>query len=151
MAATKERDMTTLTLMEKREAVPARMQLLFPSGMPGLEAYHRFTLIALDDSPAYWLECDDEVAIVLPLADAFAVVPDYSFTISTADVRALALTEEADALVLVILTLPADGGAITANMFAPIVANRHNGRARQIILDGSGHSLRHPLSGKDED
>lgn len=139
-----------IALQEAQAAAPATMRLHFASGMPGLEEYRRYTLAALDDSPAYWLECDDEPGITLPVADAFAVISDYSFEIGAADVRALDLAEESDALVLVVLTLPQNGGPITANLLAPIVANRRTGAARQLILEGSGFSLRHELFGKDE-
>lgn len=135
-----------IALQEAQAAAPATMRLHFPSGMPGLEEYRRYTLVALEDSPAYWLECDDEPAITLPVADAFAVVSDYSFELGAGDVRALGLEDEADALVLAVLTLPGGNGAITANLLAPIVANRRTGMARQVILEGSGFSLRHELN-----
>ena len=138
-----------IALQEAQAAAPATMRLHFPSGMPGLEEYRRYTLVALDGSPAYWLECDDERGITLPVADAFAVVPNYSFEIGAADVRALELSDESDALVLVVLTLPQHSGPITANLLAPIVANRNTGVARQLILEGSGHSLRHELNFND--
>lgn len=139
-----------IAIQEAQAAAPATMRFHFASGMPGLEEYRRYTLVALEDSPAFWLECDDEPGIILPVADAFAVVPDYSFEIGAADVRALDLADESEALVLTVLTLPQSDGPITVNLLAPIVANRRTGAARQLILEGSGHSLRHELNVNDE-
>lgn len=137
--------MTTLAPTLPSEDVPQTMSVRFVRGMPGLEQYTRFTLIALDDSPAYWLQCEDEPNIALPVADAFALAPGYSFDLPAADVRALDLDNPTDALVLAVLTVPHGPGRITANLFAPIVVNRMTWDAKQVILDGSRHSLRHPV------
>jgi flagellar assembly factor FliW len=130
-------------------AAPVReaRRLRFVAGMPGLEEYRDWTLIPIEDCPLYWLQCEAEPALALPLADAPAVLPDYAFELSTADVYALDLRAAEEALVLVVLTVPADGGAITANLLAPVVVNVRTWAAKQVILDGTRYSLRHPLGG----
>ncbi len=122
-------------------------RLRFVAGMPGLEEYRDWTLIPIEDCPLYWLQCEAEPALALPLADAPAVLPDYAFELSTADVHALDLRAAEEALVLVVLTVPADGGIITANLLAPVVVNVRTWAAKQVILDGTRYSLRHPLGG----
>jgi flagellar assembly factor FliW len=138
--------MTTLAPTLPTEQIPRVMSLRFVRGMPGLEEYTNFTLVALDDSPAYFLRCDDEPAIALPVVDAFAIAPEYSFDLPASDVRALALYHAADALVLAVLTMPRGPGTVTANLFAPVVINRATGRAKLVILDGTRHGLRHPVA-----
>jgi len=123
-------------------------RLRFVAGMPGLEEYRDWTLIPIEDCPLYWLQCEAEPALALPLADAPAVLPDYAFELSTADVHALDLRMAEEALVLVVLTVPADGGAITANLLAPLVVNVRTWAAKQVILDGTRYSLRYPLGGQ---
>jgi flagellar assembly factor FliW len=118
--------------------------LRFVSGMPGLEEYDRFTLTAVDGGPLYWLTCVDEPVIALPAADAFAVDPEYSFELSDGDVEVLALRKALDALVLSVLTVSPQG-QVTANLLAPVIVNRTNGAARQVILDGTSYELRHPV------
>ncbi len=138
---------TTLAPMSPATAVPHEIGLRLIAGMPGLEDYSRFTLVGIDDGPVYWLQCNDEPGIALPVADAFAVAPDYSFELSTLDANTLGLQHAADALVLAVLTVPAgDGGPITANLLAPLVVNRNTWLAKQVILDGTRHSLRQPLA-----
>ena len=138
---------TTLAPIAPATVVPEEIGLRFVAGMPGLEQYSRFTLAGIDDGPVYWLQCDDEPEIALPVADAFAVTPDYAFELSTTDADALGLEHAADALVLTVLTVPAGGsGPITANLLAPVVVNRTTWLARQVILDGTRHSLRYPLT-----
>lgn len=136
---------TTLDPTTATAVAPREIDLRFAGGMPGLEQYTRYTLVGVDDAPVYWLHCDEEPAIALPVADAFAVAPDYSLSLPEADARALDLRDTADALVLVVLTVARESGTITANLLAPIVVNRSNRTARQVILDGTSYSLRHPV------
>ena len=137
---------TTLEPSSTADALPRQIGVRFITGMPGLEAYTRYTLIGIDGSPVYWLECDEEPEIALPVADAFAVAPHYSFKLSDADTRALGLRHAADALVLAVLTVPVGGGTVTANLLAPVVVNRNTWVARQVILDDARYSLRHPVA-----
>lgn len=141
---------TTLAPTVPSEAVPQRRAVRFVAGLPGLEEYRNYTLAAIDDGPVYWLECDEQPAIALPVADAFAVAPHYTVELYTSDCRALNITDPADALLLVVLTVPRGPGQVTANLFAPIVINRREWCAKQIILDGSHHSLRHPVGAPTE-
>ncbi len=125
---------TTLAPTTFSEAVPQTIAVRFVNGMPGLESYRNYTLVAVDDGPVSWLECDDEHGIVLPVADAFAIAPDYSFELYNHDARALGIRSPSDALVLVVLTVPRGHGAVTANLFAPIVINRRTWTARPAPL-----------------
>lgn len=139
------------TLVQSRPATesisdrPERLSVHFRVGMPGLEQYHEYTLVAVEDSALYWLECNDEPGIALPLAEAFTVEPAYAFDLYSSDARALGLESAADALTLVVLTVAPADGSVTANLFAPVVINRVTGAARQIILDGTPWSMRQPV------
>jgi flagellar assembly factor FliW len=141
---------TTLEPQSTVKDMPRQIGLRFVAGMPGLEGYTRFTLLGIEDSPVYWLECADAPEIALPVADAFAVAPAYSFKLSDADSHALGLRHAADALVLTVLTL-AESGLITANLLAPVVVNRNTWAARQVILDDARYSLRHPVAKVDSE
>lgn len=138
----------TTTLDHGTAAAPLaqRLAVRFTVGMPGFEQYTRFTLEGIDDGPIFWLACDDEPEIALPVGDIFAIEPRYAFDLPDADAQALGLSHSADALVLAVLYVPRGAGAITANLFAPIIMNRATGLATQLILDGSDYSLRHPVA-----
>lgn len=137
---------TTLARPESETAVPQQLAVRFVAGIPGLEGYTRFSLTGIDDGAVYWLQSDDAPEIALPVADAFALVPEYSFDLSTSDAAALGLAHPADALVLAVLSVRQDTGAVTANLLAPVVINRTTWLAKQVILDGTRHSLRHPVA-----
>jgi len=49
---------------------------------------------------------------------------------------------EADALVLVLLTMGGDDAATTANLLAPVVVNARTRKAAQVILSGSDWPVR---------
>jgi flagellar assembly factor FliW len=126
--------------------LPHETTVRFVCGMPGFEERHAYTLVGIEGVPVYWLRCADEPGINLPVAEAFHVDPAYSVALSNADAAALDLEQSDDAFVLVVLTLRRDG-AVTANLFAPIVINRRSWRAKQVILDGSNYSLQQPVEG----
>jgi flagellar assembly factor FliW len=138
--------MATNVLPQTPADLPREVGIRFIAPLPGLEGHAAYTLIGIEGVPVYWLRCDDAPGIRLPVAEAFAIEPSYSFTLSTADVIALGLEHPEDALVLVVLTIR-HGGTITANLFAPIVVNRRLWRAKQVILDGTSYSLRQPVEG----
>jgi len=140
----------TAAVRDSDASATQRTTLRFVAGMPGLEEYTRYTLVGIVSSPVYWLECDDEPAIALPVAAAEAISPSYAFELTTADAIALGLGGARDALVLVVLTVSRERGGITANLMAPIVVNRATLAARQVILDGNRYPLRFPVESFDD-
>jgi len=137
---------TTLAYSTPNRVISTEQPVHFVAGMPGLERYTSFTLVPIDDSPVYWLRCDDEPAIMLPVAEIFAVSHTYTVDLLDADRHDLALATTEDALVLTVLTLATDCDQITANLVAPIVVNRRSWAAKQVILDTTDYSIRQPLA-----
>lgn len=137
--------MSTVSCPPVVETVPQETALRFVNPMPGLEAYDRFILSRIDDSPVYWLQCADEPAIAMPVAEAFMVEPGYSFDLGDHDQQLLGLGDPGDALVYVVLSVAQPEGTITANLLAPVIHNVRLGTARQIILDDGRYALRHPV------
>ncbi len=137
---------TTLAFSPPDAVISAEQPVRFVTGMPGLEQYTGFTLVPIDDSPVYWLRCNDEPAIMLPVAEAFAVSQHYTVDLADPDRHDLNLTSPEDALVLAVLTLAGDCDQITANLVAPVIVNRQTWAAKQVILDTSDYSIRQPLA-----
>ena len=79
--------------------------------------------------------------IVVPPGVLF---PDYQVAVDEETVERLDLRAE-DAAVLSIVTLSEDGSAPTANLLGPIVVNRRNGAAAQVVLHGSDYQVAAPL------
>ncbi|MGZ4603533.1 MAG: flagellar assembly protein FliW, partial [Kineosporiaceae bacterium] len=66
----------------------------------------------------------------------------YAFDLEEAECAELGLRDEADALVLVLLTIGRDAAPTTANLLAPVVVNARTRAAAQVILSGTGWPVR---------
>jgi flagellar assembly factor FliW len=71
--------------------------------------------------------------------------PDYEVELDDVTVERLGLTEPADALILVIVTVGERVEEATANLLGPLVVNRHTRQAAQVVLAGSRYETRAPL------
>jgi len=117
----------------------------FYPGLGGFEQYHRYALIAEEDSPIEWLQAVDDPEVVFALIEPFLCAPDYAFELPDADVVALGLQHPGEALVRCILALRSDPEEITANMLAPLVLNPQARVGRQVVLQDSDWPLRLPV------
>src|SRR5690606_19606024 len=75
----------------------------------------------------------------------FHFFPDYSFDLDDASIAQLELEDEKDVLVYAILTIQDPFDKTTANLQAPIVMNRRNRRAKQVILHDGPYTTKHLL------
>jgi flagellar assembly factor FliW len=133
----------TLVLESERfgtVSVPAGAILLFPEGLVGFPAYQRFAVLDhRPESPFRWLLCLDDPELAFAVIDPadFFMGYDADMVIGAAGVRAV---------VLAIVTIPRGRpNAVSANLMAPVVVNLETRTARQVILDETVYSTRHPL------
>jgi len=118
----------------------------FDDGIPGLEEYHNYALLEIDESyPIIWLQSTDDGGICLPVMDTFTVLPDYVFDLNDEDVRALGIEKTEDLHVVSVLVIPEDVNKMTANLAAPITININTAKARQIILSSTEYNVRTPV------
>jgi len=120
--------------------------IIFENGIPGLEGHSRYALLQFDESyPIIWLQSVDDGGICLPVLDTFAVLSDYVFDISDADVKELELGGPEELHVVSVLVIPDDIQRMTVNLAAPIIINISTGRAKQIMLSGGDYNVRAPI------
>jgi flagellar assembly factor FliW len=136
---------TTLTGVESTVDVPAEQVYAFEPALGGFPDLRRYVLIPESDSVVEWLQSVDDPTVAFALVEPFLFVPEYSFEIPEADVRALGLQSTDDAIVRCVVTLREDANEITANLLAPLVLSRRTHLARQVILQDADWPLRHPL------
>ncbi len=74
-----------------------------------------------------------------------AYFPNYEIELDDHECGDLELTDSADALILVMLTVGRDASTTTANLLAPVVINARTRAAAQVILTGSDWPVRAPL------
>jgi len=120
-------------------------ELTFEGGIAGFPGSERFALVEVPEcGPLFRLTSLDEPDLEFVVAPPAVFFPDYAPEIDDTAADRLELSDAADALLLVVLTLGADVSRATANLLAPVVVNQRTGRAAQVVAQGD-HSLRAPL------
>lgn len=123
----------------KAEGIP----VLVPEGLPGFEEIHRYTIKEVPGNPMFfWLESEKGPNFLLTKPGFF--FPDYKVAIKEELLLEIAKQTE-DVEVYTIATVPAEPVEMTANLLAPLLFNKKQGVARQVILHDSPYSTRHPL------
>ena len=130
-----------MTAVSEVEELP---ELSFVRPLPGFGDLRRFVLVELPagDGALFELRSLEEPAVRFVAAVPTAFFPDYAFDLDEGDCDQLGLTDETDALVLVLLTMGGEAAATTANLLAPVVVNARTRQAAQVILSGSDWPVR---------
>ncbi|TYP50919.1 flagellar assembly protein FliW [Thermosediminibacter litoriperuensis] len=118
----------------------------FPSGIIGFEDLKRFVLIDHPGSDVIkWLQSVDDPVISLPVADPTAFYSDYVPQISKDDLETIKVKNIEDAVVLCVITVPADIQKATINLKAPVILNPTRRLADQMIAENPEYRVKHPL------
>ncbi|MBI5445534.1 MAG: flagellar assembly protein FliW [Deltaproteobacteria bacterium] len=116
--------------------------------MPGFPKLSSFVVLDPDpESPFKWFQSLEQSNICFLIADPRSFFPEYTVELPASRLPDLELAEGGEAAVAVVLTVPQDPSKTTANLLAPLVFNGSKGIARQVILEGSGYSVRAPIAG----
>ena len=121
--------------------------LHFAEGLPAFEDEHEFVIIPYDEeSPYVFLQSLTTPELAFLMTVPFVFFPEYEFELDDDNQAKLDIKTQEDLLLYVLLTIP--GGKVpemTANLMAPLVINRANMQARQIVLEHSGYTTKHRL------
>jgi flagellar assembly factor FliW len=118
----------------------------FVAPMPGFPDEREFLLVPVDeDGLLYALSAVASPGLRFLVAPPAPFFPEYAPEVDEEALAALASTDPDDLLVLLVITAGADATEATANLMAPIVVHRHARTAVQVVLGGSGLSVRAPL------
>lgn len=120
----------------------ASLSLIDP--LPGLGAATDFDLVPVDGAAGlYTLQSVSEPSTRILVLDAALHLPEYTPEIADGHVAELGLESPDDAIVLVVVA--AGESAISVNLMAPVVVNRHSSVGAQLILDDPSLPLRFDL------
>lgn len=129
--------------------VDAERILTFPRGLVGFSRFTRFALLPHGDGSPFWiLHSADDPDLAFVVMDPREVDPGYVARVAAAELADIGVqtAEDAEAaVVLAIVTIPADPRRATANLRAPLIINPASRRGVQVILEGSPYAIRHPL------
>jgi flagellar assembly factor FliW len=116
-------------------------------GILGFENMRQFILLSPEEQdPFKWLQSIEDRDLAFLVIDPLLVKSDYKFEISLKDMTLLEGKTNRDFFIYLLVAVPQ--GQIehmTANLQAPIVINRSNMQAAQLIINESGHVTQYPI------
>lgn len=116
---------------------------MFAEGLVGCEDWRRFVLLEAEGSgPVRLLQCLDDPEVGFLVTDPYDLIDGYELEMPEGAARAIDLGGWQDAMVLCTLVVQPEPLTVTANLLGPLVVNRNNGRAVQVVLCGSRYSTR---------
>ncbi len=120
-------------------------KITIPHGLFGFEDRTKFTLTESDYEPFMWLQSDEEKALAFLVVDPFIFRPDYEIDVDDSSLADIDITDPAEVIVMTIVTIPGNGQPVTANLQGPLVINKSNGKAKQIVLSDQKWCTKHDI------
>lgn len=116
----------------------------FPEGLVGFPDARRFVIFdGPEGTPFKWLQSADRPELAFVICDPLTFKPDYRVAAAPQELADLALQKLEDAVVCVILSIPADPWQMTANLLGPLVFNAASRLGKQLVLGGPEHTTKH--------
>jgi flagellar assembly factor FliW len=128
---------TVHTLRFGEVIVGPQQMLNFVSPILGFEDQAQFALLPHEeDSPFQWLQALQNPALAFVVTQPALFGMEYSFDLSEAVAKALSIESADDLEVFTLVTIPDDAPhTMTTNLLGPIVWNRKNNQAMQVVLE----------------
>ncbi len=120
-------------------------KIIIPHGLFGFEDKTKYTLTESDYDPFMWLQSDEEKSLAFLVVDPFMFRPDYEIDVDDKSLSGIGIEDPSDVIVMVIVTIPGNGQPITANLQGPLVINKKNGQAMQIVLSDQKWCTKHDI------
>jgi len=123
--------------------VSEKQRVRFPEGIIGFKDIHDYFLLDSREGPFYWLQAQKDPDLAFLLIDPRLFMPDYRLEVSESDLKSIGIKTEDDILDFAIVTVPDDHAKISANLMGPIVINRKNHTAKQVISTNDDYTVKH--------
>ncbi len=120
-------------------------KITIPEGLFGFEDYTCFILESSEYEPFMLLRSEQEKTLSFLVIDPFLFKRDYEIDVDDENLKSIGIDSPADVMVMVVVTLPADNGPVTANLQGPLIINRKTGVAKQVVLGDSRWSTKHDI------
>jgi flagellar assembly factor FliW len=140
-----EKKLTVVTKAYGTIDVDERQKLLFPSGLFGFEALRSYVMLDAERQPFFWLQSTESAAAAFIMISPFLFRPDYELNIGDDELSDIGISSPKSALVFSIVTVPSDGGPMTANLQGPIVINPGVRLGKQLILNDPRWKTKHDV------
>ena len=125
--------------------VEERQKVIFSQGLFGFDDYKEYVLLDAEHQPFFWLQSVNDQEIAFVLINPFLFRPDYEVNITNEELAEIGITSPENALIFVIVTIPQDGGPMTANLQGPLVINKDKMSGMQAVLSDVKWRTRHDI------
>lgn len=125
--------------------VDERQRVSFPAGILGFEQYRDYVLLDARQKPFFYLQCLENPELAFILIDPFLFRPDYAVDVSDEVLGEIGISDPEEAVVLAIVTAPAEGGPITANLMGPLVLGKSSRRGIQAVIADPRWKVKHDI------
>lgn len=135
-----------LKTLVKEEKIEIRKEdiITFEKGLYGFESIKKYAIIHNENNPFNWLHSlDQEVCFVI--LDPRHVDENYDFEIDEETLSFLGADETSEFLLFCIVVIPDEIKNMTINLKSPIIINRKNNKAIQLILDEEQYLVKHKI------
>jgi len=125
--------------------VDEKQKIKIPQGLFGFDDFSDYVLLDAEHHPFFWLQSVDDKEIAFILINPFLFRPDYEVNIGNEELAEVGITSPENALIFVIVTIPQDGGPMTANLQGPLVINRESMTGMQAVLSDAKWRTKHDI------
>ena len=124
------------------------MQLHMPAGLLGFPEVKEYLIVDPDpELPVQWLQACDEPHLAFVITDPFLFLPDYQVELTPLDLMDVGAHTATELFLVAIITLPHKATPYpTVNLQGPVLINRTNGWAKQLVLVQGPYHTHHPLT-----
>jgi len=122
-----------------------KQRITFPNGLFGFESFRDYVILDAERQPFYWLQSIDVEQVAFILINPFLFRPDYEMDIDNAELLPIGINDPGKAVILSIVTIPADHGPMTANLQGPLIINRENKLGIQAVLTDPRWKTKHDI------
>jgi flagellar assembly factor FliW len=116
-------------------------------GILGFNGLNRFVMIVHEEgSPFHWFQSIEDGSIAFITMNPFLIKSDYAPEIDDQTIEMLEVDKGEDIELMVILTVRSEPVKMTANLRAPLVINKQNKTACQVVLEDEQHPVQYNIS-----
>lgn len=116
-----------------------------PHGLFGFEDFHEFAMIEAEQKPFVWFQCTQSKDLAFLMIDPFLFCKDYELDIDDECLNSIGIASPSDVMIMTIVTVPSDGGRVTANLQGPVIFNKTNHQCIQIISSDPRWYTKHDI------
>lgn len=106
-----------------------------PEGLFGFEEYKKYAIVDSEFPPFLWMQSLENEHLAFLIVDPFMICDDYEIDIDDKNLLSIGIESPKDVCIMTIVTIPSNGGPVTANLQGPLIMNRKNNECKQVIIN----------------